>query len=156
MGGDSKSPVAELATDATRLFFYSPDNKSILHPDLRNIPSQPAVQLIGNGPATDPNITQGLPIPCVLKHPSHQTFHKTAISDEDSAKGFTRFYRWHIDAALYARDPPKVTTLYGLDMPTGAKNIVRYDDGTGDELEVPLGGTACENLFGSRISWGAS
>ncbi|BGP38842.1 hypothetical protein JCM10449v2_002780 [Rhodotorula kratochvilovae] len=119
-----------------------PDNKSILHPDLRNIPSQPAVQLIGNGLVTDDHVLQGLANPCKLKHPSHQTFHKTQISEEDSQKGFTRFYRWHIDAALYQRDPPKVTTLYGLQMPTAKKNTVRYDDGTGDELEVPLGGTA--------------
>lgn len=119
-----------------------PDNKSILHPDLRNIPSQPAVQLIGNGPITDESITQGLRIPCVLKHPSHQSFHKTQISDEDSAKGFTRFYRFHVDAALYQRDPPKVTTLHALACPTGERQTVRYDDGTGDELDVPMGGTA--------------
>ncbi|BGP14834.1 hypothetical protein JCM10213_002727 [Rhodosporidiobolus nylandii] len=119
-----------------------PDNKSILHPDLRNIPSHPAVQLIGNGIVNDPHILQGLPAPCKLKHPSHQTFHKTQLSDEESAAGFTRFYRWHIDAALYQRDPPKVTTLYGLAMPQQKKNVVRYDDGTSDELEVPLGGTA--------------
>ncbi|GAA5982330.1 hypothetical protein JCM11641_002013 [Rhodosporidiobolus odoratus] len=119
-----------------------PDNKSILHPDLRNIPSQPAVQLIGNGEVTDPHILQGLQSPCKLRHPSHQTFHRTQLSAEESAAGLTRFYRWHIDAALYQRDPPKVTTLYGLAMPEGKKNTVRYDDGTGDELEVPLGGTA--------------
>ncbi|GAA5920819.1 hypothetical protein JCM1841_005111 [Sporobolomyces salmonicolor] len=119
-----------------------PDNKSILHPDLRNIPSQPAVQLIGNGLVRDPQVLQGLPSPCQLKHPSHQSFHKTTLSDAESEAGFTRFYRWHIDAALYQRDPPKVTTLYGLIVPQGKKNIVRYDDGTGDELEVPLGGTA--------------
>ncbi|GAA5861378.1 hypothetical protein JCM8547_006111 [Rhodosporidiobolus lusitaniae] len=119
-----------------------PDNKSILHPDLRNIPSQPAVQLIGNGLVKDDHILQGLHNPCKLKHPSHQTFHKTVLSDEESRAGVTRFYRWHIDSALYQRDTPKVTTLYGLQMPTAKKNIVRYDDGTGDELEVPLGGTA--------------
>ncbi|GAA5837167.1 hypothetical protein JCM11251_005274 [Rhodosporidiobolus azoricus] len=119
-----------------------PDNKSILHPDLRNIPSQPAVQLIGNGVVTDPEILQGLQAPCKLKHPSHQTFHKTQLTEEESAASLTRFYRWHIDAALYERNPPKVTTLYGLAMPEEQKNVVRYDDGTGDELEVPLGGTA--------------
>lgn len=47
-----------------------------------------------------------------------------------------------IDAALYERDPPKVTTLYGLKMPTASRQTVRYDDGTGDELDVPMGGTA--------------
>ncbi|GJN87624.1 hypothetical protein Rhopal_000579-T1 [Rhodotorula paludigena] len=118
-----------------------PDPKSILHPDLRNIPGTP-VQLIGNGVVTDEHILQGLQGPCKLRHPSHQSFHKTQVSDEDSAKGFTRFYRWHIDAALYERDPPKVTTLYGLQMPQAKVNTVRYDDGTGDELAVPLGGTA--------------
>lgn len=77
-----------------------------------------------------------------LKHPSHTTFHKTRISSEDEAKGFTRFYRWHIDAALYDLSPPKVTTLYGITVPDGAPQICRYDDGTGDELPVPLGTTA--------------
>lgn len=113
-----------------------------MHPDLRNIPSHPAVQLIGNGPIDDENITQGLRIPCALKHPSHETFHKTAITEEDSKKGYTRFYRFHIDASLYEREPPRVTTLYGLKMPTETMQTVRYDDGTGDELAVPLGGTA--------------
>ncbi|GAA5931988.1 TauD/TfdA family dioxygenase [Sporobolomyces koalae] len=118
-----------------------PDNKSILHPDLRNIAGTP-VQLIGNGLIDDPEILQGLPNPTQLRHPSHQTFHKTKVSDEDTARGQTRFYRWHMDAALYERDPPKVTTLCAKLAPQGKTNIVRYDDGTGDELEVPLGGTA--------------
>jgi xanthine dioxygenase len=78
----------------------------------------------------------------MLKHPSHTTFHKTRVSEEDEAKGHTRFYRWHIDAALYDLSPPRVTTLYGIHVPNGAHQICRYDDGTGDELEVPLGTTA--------------
>lgn len=77
-----------------------------------------------------------------LKHPSHTTFHKTRVSPEDEAKGVTRFYRWHIDAALYDLNPPRVTTLYGLTVPAGKRQVCRYDDGTGDELEVPLGTTA--------------
>jgi xanthine dioxygenase len=43
---------------------------------------------------------------------------------------------------LYDLSPPRVTTLYGLTVPAGPKQRVRYDDGTGDELEVPLGTTA--------------
>jgi len=78
----------------------------------------------------------------MLKHPNHTTFHKSRVSDEDEAKGITRFYRWHIDAALYDLSPPKVTTLYGLKVPQGPEQVVRYDDGTGDELPVPLGTTA--------------
>ncbi|KAI3619179.1 alpha-ketoglutarate dependent xanthine dioxygenase [Moniliophthora roreri] len=112
--------------------------KSILHPDLKTIPRVPQVQLIGNGTVYN---HEGL-AEAMLKHPSHTTFHKTRVSEEDEAKGVTRFYRWHIDAALYDLSPPKVTTLYGLKVPAGPKQICRYDDGTGDELPVPLGTTA--------------
>ncbi|KAH9486196.1 Alpha-ketoglutarate-dependent xanthine dioxygenase xan-1 [Psilocybe cubensis] len=112
--------------------------KSILHPDLKTIPSVPQVQLIGNGTVYN---HEGL-AEAKLKHPSHTTFHKTKVSPEDEAKGHTRFYRWHIDAALYDLNPPRVTTLYGITVPQGPKQVCRYDDGTGDELEVPLGTTA--------------
>jgi len=116
--------------------------KSILHPDLKTLPGQPQVQLIGNGQVIDEAVAPGLkPLP-VLKHPHHKTFHKTVISDEDEKKGHTRFYRWHIDAALYDLNPPKVTTLQALRVPQGSPQICRYDDGTGDELKVPLGTTA--------------
>ncbi|KAJ3851003.1 hypothetical protein EV368DRAFT_66113 [Lentinula lateritia] len=58
------------------------------------------------------------------------------------SRGITRFYRWHIDAALYDLSPPRVTTLYAVRVPEGPNQICRYDDGTGDELEVPLATTA--------------
>ncbi|THU96895.1 Clavaminate synthase-like protein [Dendrothele bispora CBS 962.96] len=112
--------------------------KSILHPDLKTIPHVPQVQLIGNGTVYN---HEGL-AEAMLKHPSHTTFHKTRVSLEDEANGVTRFYRWHIDAALYDLSPPKVTTLYGLKVPQGPTQVCRYDDGTGDELPVPLGTTA--------------
>ncbi|KAG6852797.1 hypothetical protein C0991_009100 [Blastosporella zonata] len=112
--------------------------KSILHPDLKTIPRVPQVQLIGNGTVYN---HEGL-AEAKLKHPNHTTFHKTHLSPEDEAKGATRFYRWHIDAALYDLAPPKVTTLYGLIVPGGKPQVCRYDDGTGDELPVPLGTTA--------------
>lgn len=112
--------------------------KSILHPDLKTIPRVPQVQLIGNGTVYN---HEGL-AEAKLKHPHHKTFHADAISDEDEKAGFTRYYRWHIDAALYDLEPPKVTTLYGLKVPGGEAQTVRYDDGTGDELKVPLGTTA--------------
>ena len=114
------------------------EKKSILHPDLKTIPRVQQVQLIGNGTVYN---HEGL-AEAKLKHPSHTTFHKTRVSEEDEAKGYTRFYRWHIDAALYDLSPPKVTTLYGVTVPAGPHQTVRYDDGTGDELEVSLGTTA--------------
>jgi len=61
---------------------------SILHPDLKTIPRVPQVQLIGNGMVYN---HEGL-AEAKLKHPHHKTFHKTAVSDEDEAKGVTRFY----------------------------------------------------------------
>lgn len=64
------------------------------------------------------------------------------MSEEDENKGYTRFYRWHIDAALYDYNPPRVTTLYAVMVPQGPTQTVRYDDGTGDTLQVPLGTTA--------------
>ncbi|KAK6353079.1 Alpha-ketoglutarate-dependent xanthine dioxygenase xan-1 [Orbilia brochopaga] len=112
---------------------------SILHPDLKTLPSQPQVQLIGNGFVSS---YEGL-TNVQLRHPHHRTFHKTAIPDADDLS-VTRFYRWHIDAALYGADmqPPKVTTLLAVKVPTGRRQTLRYDDGTGDELDVPLGTTA--------------
>jgi xanthine dioxygenase len=111
--------------------------RSILHPDLKTIPHQPQVQVIGNGfvPSYEGlnNIT--------LKHPHHRTFHKHPIPEEDDLT-HTRFYRWHIDAALYHLNPPKVTTLLAVSVPQGSKQTLRYDDGTGEELQVPLGTTA--------------
>ena len=114
------------------------EKKSILHPDLKTIPRVPQVQLIGNGTVYN---HEGL-AEAKLKHPSHTSFHKTHVSPEDEAKGVTRFYRWHIDAALYDLSPPRVTSLYGITVPKGPKQVCRYDDGTGDALEVPLGTTA--------------
>ena len=110
---------------------------SILH-YLKAIPRVPQVQLIGNGTLTD---HEGLAT-ATLKHPSHTTFHKTRVSEKDEAQGYTRFCRWHIDAALYEYNPPRVTTLYGITAPKGDRQTIRYDDGTGDELSVPLAPTA--------------
>lgn len=47
-----------------------------------------------------------------------------------------------MDAALYDLSPPRVTALYGIKVPRGPAQVVRYDDGTGDELPVSLGTTA--------------
>ncbi|KAF2035675.1 Clavaminate synthase-like protein [Setomelanomma holmii] len=111
--------------------------RSILHPDLKTIPHQPQVQVIGNGPVAEfeglKNIT--------LKHPHHRTFHQEAIRDEDDRDN-TRFYRWHIDAALYDLEPPKVTSLLAVKVPKTEYQTLRYDDGTGDEVKLSRGSTA--------------
>jgi xanthine dioxygenase len=112
--------------------------KSVLVNDLISIPGVPQVQLIGNGSVRD---HEGLP-EANLKHPTHRTFHQTPLTDEQERSDFTRFYRWHIDAALYKFHPPKVTTLLALEVPENRQQTLLYDDGSGDTLSVPLGTTA--------------
>lgn len=59
--------------------------KSILHPDLKTIPRQPQVQVIGNGFVPEHEGLENIK----LKHPHHKTFHGTKIPDEEDEK-FTR------------------------------------------------------------------
>ncbi|KAJ5180952.1 hypothetical protein N7492_004162 [Penicillium capsulatum] len=111
--------------------------RSILHPDLKTIPHQPQVQVIGNGLIPSYEGLENVQ----LRHPHHRTFHRDHIPD-DRDYDFTRFYRWHIDAALYDLYPPQVTTLLAVNVPKGRRQTLLYDDGTGEELVVPLGTTA--------------
>ncbi|KAF9055782.1 hypothetical protein BJ165DRAFT_1428627 [Panaeolus papilionaceus] len=111
---------------------------SIIHGYVQALPHSPQVQIIGHGTVRNHEGIEEIQ----LKHGRHPEFHKTRISEEDEAKGFTRFFRWHMDAALYQLEPPKVTALYGLKVPKGPMQTVRYDDGSGDELPVTLGTTA--------------
>lgn len=151
------TPEAQLAL--TKAFDPSSDSyghgnkgrqsKSILHPDLKTIPRLPQVQVIGNGPVASHEGLENVK----LKHPHHATFHKTKIPDEED-KQVTRFYRWHIDAALYDLSPPRVTTLQAVQVPKGRTQTLRYDDGSNEELQVPLGTTAFvsgKNMF-DRLS----
>jgi len=112
--------------------------QSVLMQDLVSIPDQPQVKLLGNGRVKD---HEGI-AEVELRHPSHRSFHRDPLSDEQEARGLTRFYRWHIDAALYEHHPPKVTTLLALEVPAPRIETVTYDDGSGDTLEVSLGTTA--------------
>lgn len=112
--------------------------RSILHPDLKTIPHQPEVQVIGNGYIDEYEGLKNIQ----LKHPHHRTFHKTAIPAERDLD-YTRFYRWHIDAALFGQlYPPRVTSLLAVRLAPRRMQTLLYDDGTGDELQVPLGTTA--------------
>lgn len=111
--------------------------RSILHPDLKTIPHQPQVQVIGNGFVDE---YEGL-TNIQLRHPHHRTFHATVIPDKDDLD-FTRYYRWHIDAALYGLAPPVATSLLAVRVPGGRTQTVVYDDGTGEQMTVPLGTTA--------------
>jgi alpha-ketoglutarate-dependent taurine dioxygenase len=146
-GQGALSPQAQLAL--TRRFdpmvqSYGHGNKlelmkkSVLMQDLVSIPDCPQVKLLGNGRVRD---HEGI-ADVELRHPSHKTFHHTPLTDAQMAAGFTRFYRWHMDAALYDLNPPRVTTLLALEVPEARRETVLYDDGSGDTLEVQLGTTA--------------
>ncbi|KAF2708056.1 hypothetical protein K504DRAFT_477543 [Pleomassaria siparia CBS 279.74] len=54
-----------------------------------------------------------------LKQVSHTKFHETPLSAEEIGQGFTRPYRWHMDAPLYERLPGFVTSLHALRVPDG-------------------------------------
>jgi xanthine dioxygenase len=110
---------------------------SVLHPDLKTVPRRPEVQVIGNGFIPSYEGLENIK----LVHPHHKIFHKHPIPAQDDLD-YTRFYRWHIDAALYDLNPPFVTSLLAVSVPKGRRQTLRYDDGTGDELDVPLGTTA--------------
>jgi xanthine dioxygenase len=112
--------------------------KSVLVQDLISLPEVPQVQLIGNGHVVN---HEGV-AEASLRHPSHRSFHQQPLTPAQESQDFTRFYRWHIDAALYKRHPPKVTTLLALEVPENRQQTVLYDDGSGDTLSVPLGTTA--------------
>ncbi|KAF2090385.1 Clavaminate synthase-like protein [Saccharata proteae CBS 121410] len=111
--------------------------RSVLHPDLKTVPHQPQVQVIGNGFVDSYEGLEDIR----LRHPHHKTFHKTKIPEAEDLD-YTRFYRWHIDAALYDLNPPRVTSLLAVRVPKGRRQTCRYDDGTGETLDVPLGTTA--------------
>ncbi|RFU80070.1 very-long-chain acyl- dehydrogenase [Trichoderma arundinaceum] len=116
-----------------------PSNKQntksfLLSPELNTVPHQPQVQIIGNGFVREHEGAKDLK----LRYPHHRSSHATVIADEDNLE-FTRFYRWHIDAALYDDAPPIATTILAVRLPRRRMQTVRYDDGTGDELPVPLG-----------------
>ena len=113
--------------------------KSVLQQDLNSIPSCPQVKLLGNGFVAEHEGFHDI----TLKHPQHHSFHKHIVSPEEEAIGITRFYRWHMDAALYNYSPAFVTTLYAIQVPQGRLQTIRYDDGTNDEIKnVCLGTTA--------------
>ncbi|KAF5102156.1 hypothetical protein D0Z03_000467 [Geotrichum reessii] len=112
--------------------------KSVLRRDGKSVPSQPQVQILGQGTFKNhaglENVT--------LRHPTHDDFHKDVLSQQDQEAGYTRFYRWHIDSALYGLSPPLCTTLLGIDVPPTTKTQkIRYED-TKEEIEIAQAGTA--------------
>ncbi|GAA5808975.1 hypothetical protein MFLAVUS_002375 [Mucor flavus] len=112
--------------------------ESVIARDISPLPAVPQVQLLGHGVVKNHYGIEERK----LTHPSHTVFHQTSLTKEEMDSGLTRFYRWHMDAALYRLNPPKVTTLFGIKNPESRRETVVYGDGTDDKLEVQLGTTA--------------
>lgn len=114
-------------------------DKSVLRRDGTSVPDYPQVQVLGQGdwPAGHEGLGE-----FTLRHPVHFDFHRDPLTDEEAyEKNMTRFYRWHIDSALYGLSPPVCTTLLGIHVPPHSKKQkIVYDDG--DVLEVTQGATA--------------
>lgn len=117
--------------------------QSVLRKDGTTVKSQPQVQILGQGTfaADEPGNENGSDI--TLTHPLHTSFHHTPLTETQiHDEHRTRFYRWHLDSALYDLAPPMVTTLLGIKVPPATQTqIVTYDDGSNDELEVTQGAT---------------
>ncbi|CUM67259.1 uncharacterized protein PRCAT00004952001 [Priceomyces carsonii] len=116
--------------------------KSVLKKDGTTVKSQPQVQILGQGVfgADEPGNENGETIS--LTHPSHTSFHHTPLTDKQIKEQHrTRFYRWHIDSALYDLSPPMVTTLLGIQVPpTTQTQTIHYEDND-DKLELSQGAT---------------
>ncbi|VVT43940.1 uncharacterized protein SAPINGB_P000222 [Magnusiomyces paraingens] len=113
-------------------------NKSVLRRDGVSVPYQPQVQVLGQGKFEDHCGMDEI----TLRHPTHFDFHNEPLTDKEVEDGYTRFYRWHIDSALYGLSPPVCTTLLGIHVPDSTKTMkIKYED-TGDEIEIAQAGTA--------------
>lgn len=117
--------------------------QSVLKKDGTSVKDQPQVQILGQGnfAADEPGNENGSDIS--LSHPSHTSFHKEPLTEEQiKNEKKTRFYRWHIDSALYELSPPMVTTLLGIKVPPANQmQTIDYDDGSGDKLQLTQGAT---------------
>ncbi|KAI1370210.1 sulfonate dioxygenase [Hypoxylon crocopeplum] len=76
-----------------------------------------------------------------LRHVSQAEFHATPLSDEEVAAGQTRFYRWHIDAPLYDRNPGTTTIISCRDTPSHLPDQEIVFE-SGERKRIPAGGTA--------------
>ncbi|KAI3404419.2 hypothetical protein KGF56_002816 [Candida oxycetoniae] len=104
--------------------------QSVLRKDGCSVKSQPQVQILGQGhfKVGEPGNENDEALN--LTHPSHTTFHHSPLTNEQIKEGKqTRFYRWHIDSALYDLSPPVVTSLLGIKVPpTTHYQTIKYED----------------------------
>ncbi|KAK8066203.1 Clavaminate synthase-like protein [Apiospora hydei] len=113
------------------------DAKNILSQNRgARVPRAPQVSIIGKGKWTGYEELPDLD----LKHVSHTEFHESPCTKEELQTGFTRPYRWHMDAPLYERLPGYVTSLHSLKNPDLPDQKLRFP--SGEILPIAAGATA--------------
>ncbi|KAI6825631.1 hypothetical protein KC340_g10674 [Hortaea werneckii] len=113
------------------------DPKNILSQNgCTRVPSAPQVTVIGQGKYYD---HEGIP-EIDLKHLDHTLFHEEPLSAEAIANGFTRPYRWHMDAPLYENLPGFATVLHALEVPDVPDQKLAFPDDK--QMDVAAGATA--------------
>jgi alpha-ketoglutarate-dependent taurine dioxygenase len=55
--------------------------------------------------------------------------------------------QWHIDGAFYERLPPRASSMFCVEPPSGPSHRVEYDDGSGQSVNCPLGSTAFVSAY---------
>jgi hypothetical protein len=103
------------------------------------IPKAPQVTVIGKGRIEG---HQGLG-EMDLQHLDHLSFHEKPLSAEAVREGFTRPYRWHMDAPLYENLPGIATVLHAVQVPSLPDQRLAFEDDEQQELEIAAGATAC-------------
>ncbi|KAI9733894.1 MAG: hypothetical protein M1834_002549 [Cirrosporium novae-zelandiae] len=115
------------------------DTKNILAQNRgARIPRAPQVSVIGKGRFRG---YEGLVGDLDLKHVDHTEFHDEPLTQEEIDAGFTRPYRWHMDAPLYENLPGRVTTLHSIRNPDLLPDQkIRFPDER--IMDIPAGATA--------------
>lgn len=101
------------------------------------IPKAPQVTVIGKGRVED---HQGLS-EIYLQHLDHLSFHENPLSSDAVKEGFTRPYRWHMDAPLYENLPGIATVLHAVQVPSLPDQKLAFDNQ--QEMDIAAGATAC-------------
>ncbi|CAK4032189.1 alpha-ketoglutarate dependent xanthine dioxygenase [Lecanosticta acicola] len=100
------------------------------------IPRSPQVIVIGKG---NTNGHEGI-VDLELKHLDHTSFHETPLSPEEIAAGYTRPYRWHMDAPVYENLPGFATVLHCVEAPELPDQKMSFPTGIG--MDIAAGATA--------------
>jgi alpha-ketoglutarate-dependent taurine dioxygenase len=115
------------------------DEKNILSQNnCSRIPRAPQVTVIGKGNTAGHEGIDDLE----MKHLDHTVFHETPLSDRQIEAGFTRPYRWHMDAPVYENLPGVATVLHSIEAPDLPDQRIYFP--SGDTMPIAAGATACE------------